>query len=128
MTTTWARVAVDKGERVVSLVPEMISWLTAQVHGGHGVGVDLTPVGEVAEIAGVGGIAAEGSGVAIEDGGQLLAGEPAVRGEGGVRRAVDDAVDVGPDHGTVIIGADVEILKVGADGDRGGCRRRDRGR
>ena len=33
MTTTWARVAVDRGERVVSLVPEMISWLTAQIMG-----------------------------------------------------------------------------------------------
>ncbi len=31
MTTTCARVAVARGERVVSLVPEMISWLTAQV-------------------------------------------------------------------------------------------------
>ena len=77
------------------------------------------PVGEVAEVADVGRISAEGSGIPIEDGGQLLAGEPAVRGEGGVRRAVDDTVDIGPDHGTVIVGADVEILKVGADGDRG---------
>ena len=28
MTTTWARVAVDTGERVVSLVPELLDKLT----------------------------------------------------------------------------------------------------
>lgn len=33
ITTTWARVAVDLGERVVSVVPEMIPRSTAQIMG-----------------------------------------------------------------------------------------------
>ena len=31
ITTTWARVALDRGERVLSVTPEMMPWLTAQV-------------------------------------------------------------------------------------------------
>ena len=71
----------------------------------------------------MGQVPAVGPGIAVEDGSQLLPGDEIIGGEGGVRGAVDDAVEVGPHHGAVVVGPHVQVLKVGGDGHGGAPHR-----
>ena len=92
-------------------------------HGGHRVGTHLVLIGVGIQVAGHGHIVPHGVRVAVEDGGQLLPGHIGVGAEGGVRGAVDHPHHIAPDHRVVVIGAHVQVLKVGGDRHLGAaCR------